>query len=239
MCFSPSPPGRFATLGRDQDEGHDADVFSPVGPIVDRPSLNHDIARFQMDLPLVQFHPHLSGKTDAVVNGIRSVPPPCNPGFIPGKPKNRPPGQTGAKIPRVRIILCRLCGKFLCRPHGNVTESGPPRDRFNFAVPFHAAFSLFGVACHDPSKSHGSYDLLTFALDKRWIKTSPRTHPWFPKRDASAGKIPSCDRRLLARHPNTPPIFVPVTRLITKRQSAPRMIRIKPRAAASFTEPPR
>jgi hypothetical protein len=39
-------------------------------------------------------------------------------------------------------------------------------------------------------------------------------------------------------YPNTPPILLPASRLIAKRQTAPSLIRIRPRAAASFTEPP-
>ena len=37
---------------------------------------------------------------------------------------------------------------------------------------------------------------------------------------------------------NTLPILLPARLLIAKRQTAPKMIRIRPRAAASFTEPP-
>ena len=39
-------------------------------------------------------------------------------------------------------------------------------------------------------------------------------------------------------YPKTPPILVPVILLMAKRQVAPRTIRMRPRAAASFTEPP-
>jgi hypothetical protein len=41
-----------------------------------------------------------------------------------------------------------------------------------------------------------------------------------------------------AVYPKTPPILVPATLLIAKRQTAPRMIRMRPKAAASFAEPP-
>jgi hypothetical protein len=39
-------------------------------------------------------------------------------------------------------------------------------------------------------------------------------------------------------YPNTPPILVPASLLMAKRQTAPRTIKIRPSAAASFTEPP-
>ncbi len=48
----------------------------------------------------------------------------------------------------------------------------------------------------------------------------------------------SCSRLRNKIYPKTPPILVPATRLMINRQAAPSTIRIRPNAAASFTDPP-